>query len=230
MSVNLEKVKNLDISKVSASDPRVLDNGSKLVYLNYNSGKFTVQTPWMSLPWDMSCYTEGAYPKYSIDLSFKGYEDSKILGETLSKFKELDEKLIDIGLQKSVQFFKKKTNSREVIEGHYSSIIKYSKDKETGEIDNKYPPSIKVKIPYKDDNFDVQLYDENKVKYDLHDNDSDKKITDLLVKNTEARCILQCVGIWIASGSYMCQWKLLKAELKVPENKCEFMPDSDDEN
>ena len=51
------------VSKVSFSTPRVLDNGAKLVYVNYNSGKFCVQTPWMTMPWKMGVYTEDKYPK-----------------------------------------------------------------------------------------------------------------------------------------------------------------------
>ena len=56
---------------------RVLDNGAKLVYVNYNSGRFNIQTPWMELAWDMSCYTEGPYPKYSMELSFKGADEDE---------------------------------------------------------------------------------------------------------------------------------------------------------
>ena len=56
--------------------PRILDNGAKLVYVNYNGGKWSVQTPWMSMPWKMGVYTDGPYPKYNIDLSFKGMDEN----------------------------------------------------------------------------------------------------------------------------------------------------------
>ena len=78
----LIKGKNIDVSKLSFSQPRVLDNGAKLVYMNYDGGRLSIQTPWMTLPWKMGVYTEGEYPKYSIDLSFKGMEDN----EELQKF------------------------------------------------------------------------------------------------------------------------------------------------
>ena len=224
----LTKIKNIDVSRVTSSDPRVLDNGAKLVYINYKNSRFNVQTPWMTLPWDMNCYTEGPYPKYSMELSFNDYENNEELTQTLNKFKELDEKMIDIGLSKSVQFFKKKTSSREVVEGHYTRMIRESRDKETGEVNNKYPPTIKLKIPCKDNQFDVKLY-KNGTLCNINDHDSDVKITDLLVKNTKARCILQCVGLWIASGNYMCQWKIVKAEIDVPETNCDFISDSDEE-
>ena len=231
MASNLIKAKNIETAKVTSSEPKVLDNGSKLVYVNYLGGRFNVQTSWMELPWDMSCYDEGPYPKYNIELSFRGHEDNEDLNKTLIKFKELDEKIIDLGVSKSVQLFKKKTSSREVIEGHYSRMVRYSIDKETGEINHSFPPSLKIKIPCKDNVFDVKLFKKGqKEACDINDPESHNRIGNLLVKKAKVRCILQCVGLWIASGNYMCQWKLLKAEVDVPETtNCDFIPDSDEE-
>ena len=73
MSATLVKGKNINTDNVSFSTPRTLDNGAKLVYVNYKGGRFNVQTPWMDVPWDLSCYNEGPYPKYSMELSFKWY-------------------------------------------------------------------------------------------------------------------------------------------------------------
>ena len=75
------KGKNIDLTKIEFSKPRVLDNGAKLVYMNYNGGRLSVQSPWMTMPWNMSSITEDRdgkpldYPKYSADLSFKGMEN-----------------------------------------------------------------------------------------------------------------------------------------------------------
>ena len=46
------------------------------------------------------------------------------------------------------------------------------------------------------------------------------------------KCIMTCVGLWVASGNYMCQWELTRAEVDVPESAGggEFLPDSDDED
>ena len=42
--MSLVKGKNIDTSKVF-STPRTLDNGAKLVYVNYDGGRFSIQTP-----------------------------------------------------------------------------------------------------------------------------------------------------------------------------------------
>ena len=53
-------------------DVKTNTNGGKSVYISFNKGKFALQTPVMTLPFDMSVYDKGDYPKYSIDI----YESS----------------------------------------------------------------------------------------------------------------------------------------------------------
>ena len=99
----LTKGKNSDVSRVGLSAPKVLDNGAKLVYVNYNGGRFCVQTPWMTMPWAMSCFSEGPYPKYSAELSFKGMDDSGKDALELQQFHdkliELEGKIVDAGVE-----------------------------------------------------------------------------------------------------------------------------------
>jgi hypothetical protein len=228
----LIKGKNIDTSRISFSAPKVLDNGAKLVYLNYNGGKFCVQTPWMSMPWTMSCYNEGPYPKYSAELSFKGMDEQEDLQTFHDKFVEVQNRIVDAGLENSVAWFKKKTESREVIEAIFNTIVKVSKDRETGEPNGKYPPTIKVKVPQMNKNWDVKVFNTEGKQYGINDAESGENLEDVLVKHSRVRAIIQCVGLWIASGSYMCQWKLVKAEVDVPSTSSnqDFLPDSDDED
>ena len=149
MSSATIKGKNIDVSKISFSQPRVLDNGAKLVYMNYDGGRLSVQSPWMSLPWKMGVYTEGEYPKYSIDLSFKGMDEDADLKAFHDKIQTVEEKIIEGGFKNSVSWFKKKASSREVIEAIFNPILKVSRDKETGEPDGKWPPTMKLKVSRK---------------------------------------------------------------------------------
>ena len=34
-----------------------------------------IQTPTMVLPFDMGCYDNGEFPKYTLQMSFRGYDD-----------------------------------------------------------------------------------------------------------------------------------------------------------
>ena len=142
------KGKNID-GKLAFSQPRVLDNGAKLVYMNYDGGRLSVQTPWMSLPWKMGVYTEGEYPKYSIDLSFKGMENDPDLQAFHDKLQEVKHRLLMLVLRIQYHGLKKKKSTREVVEAIFNPILKVSKDKETGEPDGKWPPTMKLKVARK---------------------------------------------------------------------------------
>lgn len=228
------KGKNIDVSKLSFSQPRVLDNGAKLVYMNYDGGRLSIQSPWMSLPWKMGVYTEGEYPKYSIDLSFKGMDTDNDLKEFHDKLQAVEEKIIDAGFENSVAWFKKKKSSREVVEAIFNPILKVSKDKETGEPDGKWPPTMKLKVSRKngvwESNRDKPLVvkDKSGKSYKINSEDS---LEDVFLKNTRLRVKMTCVGLWVASGNYMCQWQLTSAEVEVPEDADgdDFLPDTDDE-
>ena len=50
--------KDIDVSQINVSKPNVLDNGAKLIYVNYTGEKkFRIQTPKMSLPFGLNEYT-----------------------------------------------------------------------------------------------------------------------------------------------------------------------------
>lgn len=228
----LIKGKNIIPSKISFSEPRVLDNGAKLVYVNYDGGRFTVQTPWMEMPWKMGCYDQGEYPKYSAEFSFKGMDNNEDLAAFHDRLNEVDSALIDGGVANSVAWFKKKKASRDVIEALFNPIVRVSKDKESGEPDGKWPSTFKAKVPQRNNIWECKLYDKEGKQFQINDRESSDNVEDILVKGAKIRAIIQCVGLWIASGNYMCQWKLVKAEVDVPISNStqDFLPDSDDED
>ena len=230
--MSLVKGKNIKPASISFAVPRTLDNGAKLVYVNYNQGRFSVQTPWMSMPWKMGAFTDGEYPKYSIDLSFKGMEEGNDLQMFHDKMKEVEQQIIDAGLENSVPWFKKKISSRDGVVEKFNPIIKESRDKETGEPDGKWPPSMKVKVPRRDGIWEFKVSNKDGTQYNINDSENPDNCEDIFVKNTNVRAIIQCVGLWVASGNYMCQWKLTKAEVEVPEtfSNDDFLEDSDNED
>ena len=233
MSQSLVKGKNLDVSKITFSAPKVLDNGAKLVYVNYNGGRFNIQTPSMELPWNLSCYNEGPYPKYSCELSFRGMDENEDLSGFHDKLLELENKIIDAGVENGTSWFKlsKAKLNRDVIGTKFGNMVKVSLDKETGEPNGKYPPTIKLKVPCRDNVWESKLYNTEKEPYTINGSDPEHNIENIIVKGAKAKCIMTCVGLWIASGNYMCQWKLTKAEIDVPESAGgnDFLPDSDEE-
>ena len=234
--MSLVKGKNVSMDLVSVSAAKSLDNGAKLVYVNYNGGRFNIQTPAMDLAWDVNCYDEGPYPKYSCEVSFKGMDEETKQGQELKglhdKMLELENKLIDEGVKNGVSWFKLAKNkvNRDVISSKFGPLIRVSKNKE-GEPDGKWPSTMRLKIQYKDDKFGCKLVDREGDQYLINKADSGHSIENILVKGAKVKCIIQCVGMWIASGNYMCQWQLARAEVELPEGMVgdEFLPESDEE-
>ena len=234
--MSLVKGKNVSIKSVTVSAAKSLDNGAKLVYVNYNKGRFNIQTPPMELAWDLNCYTEGPYPKYSCEISFKGMDEDTKEGRELKGFHdkmvELEDKLIDEGVKNGSSWFKlaKGKVNKEVISSKFGPLVRTSKNKD-GEPDGKWPSTMRLKIQYKDNKFGCNLVDPDGEKLLINDPESGTDIDTLLVKGSKVKCVIQCVGLWIASGNYMCQWQLVKAEVEVPEGMGgdDFLPDSDGE-
>ena len=232
MAESVVKGKNIEASKVTFSAPKVLDNGAKLVYMNYDGGRFTVQTPWMGMPWAMSSYTDDKYPKHSITLSFRGMDESPEMKRFHDNMMAVEKATIQAGVQNSVQWFKKKNLSEDVVSNLFNPIVRVSTDKNTGVPDGKYPSTLRLKVPQRDGVWEPKVYDTSGNVYHVNDSESGDVMEDILVKGAKIRCMMQCVGLWIASGNYMCQWKLTRAEVDVPESSGNhnFLPDSDAED
>ena len=238
MASSIVKGKDLNVANVSFAAPRVLDSGAKLVWVNHNKGRFNMQTPWMKLPWEMKEFVDNDTRKLTLTLSFDGINENPKLQAFHDRMVELEQRIIQGGVENSMAWFKKKNLSREVVENLFNPMIKVSTDKETGEPDGKWPPSMRAKVPYRVDKesglgtYDCKVFNSETMKqYNINGANPEHDLVDVFVKGARVRCLLQCVGLWIASGNYMCQWKVTKAEVEVPEGhgNDNFLPESEDE-
>lgn len=205
---------NFDVSSVSYSAPRTLDNGGRAIYMSLNRSPIVLQTPEMIAPYGVSNWNDdGKGPdKYSLDLSFKGKEGRPNLNTFFEKMVALDKKLVQDGVDNSMTWLKKKYNSVDVVEALYTPMVKYAKDKTTGEITDKYPPTFKLKIPFVNSAFQCEVYDNKRKSVDL------KQLIDTgAFKGAKVTAIIQCLGIWVAGGKYGCSWKVLQMRVCPPQ-------------
>ena len=93
--------------------------------MNYDGGRFTVQTPWMGMPWAMSSYTDDKYPKHSITLSFRGMDESTEMKRFHDNMLAVEKATVQAGVQNSVQWFKKKNLSEDVVSNLFNPIVRY---------------------------------------------------------------------------------------------------------
>lgn len=213
MSSTVVQSSDFNTSNISFSQVKILDNGGKQAYLNYGGRSLTMQTASMAVPYGMSVFDKQGPVKYSVDLSFRGYEDkSSKIATFYEAMTQLDEYMIDQGVKNSQAWFKNKL-TREVVEAFYTPVVRVSKDANGNP--KPYPPSFKVALKKRNgsDTFDVQTYDDQKRPYE------GVPLEDLLVKGAQITVLVQCTGVWFAGSKYGLSWKAVQLRVdKLPES------------
>jgi hypothetical protein len=159
--------KTFEPSSIHFGVPEKNKLGGKYVPLTNETGaktRVTMQFPAMSLPFGISAYREkpDADPvSYSVDLSFRGYEENENLLTLYNKINELDTHLIDTAYTNSVAWFGKQ-KSRELLEDTYRKLTKQDPS-------GKYAPVMKVKIPILNGKPNVQVFDTDKSSISIDD-------------------------------------------------------------
>lgn len=213
MSVILAK--NFDINRISFSKTNVLKSGAKQAYVNYDGGKLLLQTPAkISLPFGVSSFEDKTKPQvppvFSLDLSFRGSEHDSNLKTFYDSMEAIDKLMIDAAFTNSVAWFGKEKKRDVIAEELYSPIIKRSKD-------DKYPPTMKLKLPQRDGAFEAKFYDEGRKLFSNFD------IKDILPRNSTVTCIIQCAGVWFAAGKFGLTWRAVQVMINSkPEALADF--------
>ena len=212
-----------------------MKSGAKSVYVNYSGSKINIQTPVMNIPYGVNDNQKfikddpkrkDEPPKYDITVSFKGIDENPKIKVFHDKMKELEEKIIDDAFANRLAWFKNSYGgNKDTVSNMFSHIIKHDKDKETGEIANKYPPTFKAKIPYNplEGKFEFDAYD-----MDNNDINFSEYVGNL--KGGRAQFIIQLNGIWFSAGMFGCSWKIVSGKFQQSNSsKPTFIPDSDDD-
>lgn len=220
----------LDVSKISYGIPKQLDNGGRVIYINYASKNLMIQTPWMYAPFGVSVWPgeRGIPEKYTLDLSFSDRDSRAGVKDFFDMLLKLSERVVSDALDNSNLWFKKKYPSRDVVDALFTSNIRYSKDKITGEVTNLYPPSFKLNLPYRNGAFNFPVYGANKEIIDLmkiHESSGRGK-------GSKVKAIIQCTSIWIAGGKFGLSWKVCQMHMKIPTvlTGYAFIPSADDDD
>jgi len=212
-----------------------MKSGAKSVYVNYSGSKINIQTPVMNIPYGVNDNQKfikddpkrkDEPPKYDLTVSFKGIDENPKIKVFHDKMKELEEKIIDDAFANRLAWFKNNYGgNKDTVSNMFSNIIKHDKDKETGEVVNKYPPTFKAKIPYNplESKFEFDSYDMDNKEIDFTEYVSN-------LKGGRAQFIIQLNGIWFSAGMFGCSWKIVSGKFQQSNaSKPTFIPDSDDD-
>lgn len=231
--------KNINVTNFKYSEVKILTSGAKSVYINYGTGKLRIQTPVMYLPYGVNeggfedknakpdpKKAEAKVKKYDLTLSFKGHEENPKIDAFLAKLKEIESKVIDDAFENREPWFKDDfDNNKAFVARLFSPIVKIDKDKTTGKVVGKYPPTIRFKLPYDNENdrFSFSSFNMNGEVIDLAD-----IFTKL--KGGKAQLIVELNSIWFAGGKFGCTWKLITGKFQRSiSNDISFIEDSDTE-
>jgi hypothetical protein len=160
----------------------------------------------MMLTWGINENQFDGSDKKSYDMSLQ-FPSAEYLREDTSAFLENMKKMNDYIKEQACINSKAwfgKVQSAEVVDAFWTPILKYPKDKTTGEPDHSKSPTLRVKIPFWDGQFKCEIYN---VHRELIFPKPNVNILDVVPKGSEVKVMLQCGGIWFAGGKFGITWK-----------------------
>jgi hypothetical protein len=149
-------------------------------------------------------------PKYSINLSFNGYETNADVKAFYQAIQDLDKFVVDEAVKNSKAWFGKE-KSREVLEEFYTPSLKFGKNKD-------YPPTMKVNLKRRGESFETKFFDSKGKPH------REMAIEELLAKGTQVTVLLTLKDVWIAgTGKFNLRWDADQILInKLAESGSEF--------
>jgi hypothetical protein len=139
----------IDVSKVSITKPTKNKRGGSMLQAYINSsgtreGRLVFQTPRMNAPWGIKEWEkQGQDSDFSLGIPFRDTADPEIQAFR-AKLKELDNRILEIAVDNSADWFNGKTLSEEIIKDKLSCLVKDPSDE-------KWSPLMSIKCYKKDD-------------------------------------------------------------------------------
>ena len=200
--------------------PKLNKSGGKNVGVLNTRGKcpLFITTP-LLLTWGINENDfEGSGKKtYDLSLQFprdqdpNSSEQTKTLLDALQRF---EEQIKNEAMENSKEWLGKAKMTRDVLDDKWTPMLKYPKDPATGEPDTTRAPTVRVKLPYYEDVFKLELYDtEQNILFPDHDNEQITPMS-LIEKGQSIAVLIQNGGIWFANGKFGTTWKLVQAAVQ----------------
>jgi hypothetical protein len=246
VSKSITKAKSFNPSATTYREAVVNKRGGKSVQVQLNGAPIVLQFPLM-LTWGANERVDENSGRVSYDMALQ-FEPHK--SKSIQKFQEalqaFQEKVLDDAVNKSKEWFGKSKLSREVAEAMMYPILKHPKKKDgSGEPDFDRNPTLKLKIPFWDGKFAIELYDMDS-KPTFLPADTAKRLgmecapqgqrgpLELIPKASHIKGLLACTGVWMAGGRFGVTWKLVQAQVRPPvrlvgSGLCHIADDSDDD-
>jgi hypothetical protein len=207
-------------SSISYGAPRVNARGGKAIkIINSSKNTLVLSTPLM-LTWGINKMTDDDTGRvsYNLALQFPSSDyTNDVIESFFQKMKEMESKILDDCVVNSKEWFGKPKMSREVAEALFTPMLKYPKEKGTEEIDYSRSPTMRIKIPFWNEKFNVELYDTNRKPLFTPDMDlGSTAFESLIPKASHISAAIQCNGLWFAGGKFGVTWQLVQSIVRRP--------------
>ena len=239
MNRNITKAKSFDASSITYREVVVNKRGGKSVQIQVDGQPLVLQIPLM-LTWGVNERVDEQSGRVSYDMALQFNGDNKAVVKFLDALKEMEDKIKNDSCGSMCKTWHGKSKmSREVIDALMYPILKYPRLKDgqgnpTSEPDHSRYPTLKVKIPYWEGKFNVEIYGMDKKPLYLPSQPSGASPVTVIPKASHVNGLIQCTGIWFAGGKCGVTWKLIQACVRPParllgSGTCHIEDDSDDE-
>lgn len=207
----------LDSEHIGFQQPKVNQAGGKNVRLTHKGrgSALYVSTPLM-LTWGVNEYVDEKSGKKSYDLSLQ-FPNPQYANEQTDQFlenmKALEARMKDEAVARSKEWFNKAKMSADVVDALWTPMLRYPKDRETLETDYTRAPSLRVKLPFWDNEFSTEIYDmDGNVVFPCAE--ATHTPPELVTKGCQLAAVIQSGGIWFANGKFGTTWRLFQAMIK----------------
>ena len=207
-------------SDLTFTKAKINANGRKQVgILNSKSKKGVhLATPLM-LTWGINEYVDDKTGSKSYDMALQFPNDEYNNPECVAFLKNmqaLEQRIKTDAITNCKDWLNKTKTSADAVDALWTPMLRYPKDKESGDFDYSRAPTLKVKINYWEGEYRLtEIYDDNQVP--LFPNDNGIVPYELITKGSHVATILSCGGIWVANGKFGVTWRLFQAVVKPRE-------------
>ena len=211
----------INVSKISASDIQFADvrknkNGGSSVGFKLNNQNVQFRIPQVTFPGGLQVKEnpnkDGSVTvSYNLSASMNGgdpygqtrSEEPSETGKLYNFMFDLQERIIQTAVERSVQWFGKK-RSEDSIRDSFNKFISVSVDKVDGAWvpNGKYPPSLRMKLPVYDGKVAMELIDGDENDIEL----SPGTLAGIFTKGSSAKLVLQG-QIYFVGQSFGVTWK-----------------------
>lgn len=214
------------------NEPKVNASGGKAVgIVNKHNRKALVITTPLMLTWGVNEYVDESSGRSSYDMALQFPKSDYATPETtafLDNMIAFQDSVKEHVKNESKKLLNKAKVTDDVVDALFHPMLNYRKDPNTGEPDLTSAPTLKIKLPYWDNKFDIEIYDANDNMLfgdDPTTGESKRDISpkQLITKGAHVATMLRFGGIWFANGKFGATLRLVQTVVKPPttlKGKC----------